>query len=316
MSRPLVGDYDMRRAQAAVNVPAGDSFRMRFAVDSNERDGFMNNHSGIGPDDYNDVNYLYLRASAVWDITDNLENYTIAHYSNSETNGYASHYRTCDRAATGSRSLTAFAACDQIARQAARGDDEFDVEVSNPDPHSNIRTWQLINTTTWRASDALTIKNIASYGEFREQARFNLYSDNFVTPQGLATPLIPGAPLPAITPGRPFQYIVLDDSPDGDAAGEYTATEELQFQGSLADGRFTWVAGGYLEFSRPKEFSANDTGIYFNCATPIQSFNCTNPAFIGTLSLSRTKTSFDNHGVFAQGTYNFTDQLALTLGGR
>ena len=26
--------------------------------------------------------------------------------------------------------------------------------------------------------------------------------------------------------------------------------------------------------------------------------------------------SFDNHGIFAQGTYNFTDQLALTLGGR
>jgi iron complex outermembrane receptor protein len=310
------GDYDLRRVQAALNVPAGDTFRMRFAVDSNEREGFMHNKSGIGPDDYNDVNYLYLRASAVWDITDNVENYTIAHYSNSETNGYASHYKTCDRAATGTRALTAFAACEQIARQAARGDDEFDVEVNNPDPHSNLRTWQLINSTTWHATDVLTIKNIASYGEFREQSRFNLYSDNFVIPQGLPNPLIPGVPLPPATPGTPIKYIVLDDSPDGDAAGQYTVTEELQIQGSLLDGRFTWVTGGYLEFSRPKEFSANDTSIYYNCTTPVQNFNCTNPAFIGTVSLSRTKTDFDNNGVFTQGTYKFTDQWSLTLGGR
>jgi iron complex outermembrane receptor protein len=321
------GDYDLRRVQAALNVPLADSFRMRFAVDSNQRDGYMHNKSGIGPKDYNDVDYLYLRMSAVWDITDNLENYTIAHYSNSTTNGYATHIQSCDPTAVGSpifgggvqsgvRALTSYAACAQIARQAARGDGPYDVEVNNPSPHFDIKTWQVINTTTWHASDALTVKNIASYGEWKEQDRFNLYSDNFTIPAGLPTPLIPGVPLPALPVGRPFQYIVLDDSADGDAAAEYTATEELQLQGSTDDSRFKWVAGGYLEFSRPKGFSANDTGIYYNCATPLSSFNCTNPAFIGTTSLSRTKSSFDNNGVYAQGTYKVTDKWSLTLGGR
>ena len=89
------GDYDLRRVQAALNVPAGESFRMRFAADVNQRDGFMENQSGVGPEDYNDVNYDYFRLGAVWDITPNLENYLLGHYSKSETNGYASHYAAC-----------------------------------------------------------------------------------------------------------------------------------------------------------------------------------------------------------------------------
>ena len=63
------GDYDMRRVQAALNVPMGEAFRMRLAVDSNQRDGYMKNQSGIGPEDYNDVNYDYARLGAEWDIT-------------------------------------------------------------------------------------------------------------------------------------------------------------------------------------------------------------------------------------------------------
>ena len=55
--------------------------------------------------------------------------------------------------------------CQQKAREDAV--DKF--AVSNPlvDSKSNTRQWQVINTTTWRASDNLTIKNLFSYGEFR-----------------------------------------------------------------------------------------------------------------------------------------------------
>jgi iron complex outermembrane receptor protein len=305
------GDYDLRRVQAALNTPVSDTFRMRFALDSNHRDGYMKNQSGIGPDDYNDVNYIYGRVSAVWDITPNVENYTIAHYSKSETNGYASHYKTCNPAAAGAGAIIGPLACLQIARQAARGDDEFDVEVGHPDPRFLIQTWQIINTTTWKATDSLTVKNIASYGEFKERSRFNLYSDNFSFPDTF--------PVPALR-GTPFNYIVLDDAPGGDdTAGQYTVTEELQLQGTAADGRFNWVAGGYLEFSRPIGWNAQRTGILLNC-TDATTLNCSDPLNAlgsgGTVSNSRTKFKFDNHGIFAQGTYNFTDQWAATVGGR
>lgn len=315
------GNYKQKRIQAAVNIPLAETFKVRVSVDRNDREGYMKNHSGIGPDAYNDVNYFYGRLSIVADLTPELENYTIFHYSRSDTNGYASHYEGCDSAATaaqGIRYLTSMAACAQIGRQAARGDGPLDVEVGNDDPRVYLRTWQAINTTTWQATDNLTVKNIVSYGEYREQAAFQLYSDNF---------FFPG------TTNR-FDYIQLDTQPGYDAAAESTMTEELQLQGRSSDGKFNFVVGGYLEWSRPIGWNQQRTGVYGNCADP-GTLSCVgglpliplpaNALFPGSpamtlngaiVSESRTQMDFDNHGLFGQGTYKFTDQLSLTVGGR
>ena len=325
------GNYDQKRLQAVFNAPLADTFKVRVSIDRNERDGYMKNHSGIGPKDFNDINYFYGRLSVVADLTPELENYTIFHYSRSDTNGYASHYEFCDRNPASplaggslSRYYTSLAACDQIDRQAARGDGPLDVEVSNPNPRMFLRTWQVINTTTWAASDTLTLKNIVSYGEYREQSQFQLYSDNFFIPNTDVTRFFAsrGGPLP----GQRFDYIQLGTQPGYDAASESTTTEELQLQGRSADGKFNFVVGGYLEFSRPIGWNQQRTGIYGNCTDP-GVMDCagglplvpiapgvTVPGAI--ISESRTKLDFDNHGIFAQGTYNFTEQLALTLGWR
>ncbi|MCJ2178815.1 TonB-dependent receptor [Novosphingobium album (ex Hu et al. 2023)] len=312
------GNYDQKRVQAMFNVPLADTFKVRLAVDRNKRDGYMKNHSGTGPDAYNDVDYTYVRLGIVADLTPDLENYTLFHYSDSDTNGYASHYEDCNPAAPGLGAFTTLACSAQIARQTARGDGQLDVDVGFADPRIHLRTWQVINTTTWQASDTLTIKNIASYGEYREQAAFSLYSDNFTVP-GTTTP---------------FQYITLGIQPGHDAAAESTATEELQLQGRSADGKFNFVVGGYLEFSRPIGYNQQRTGIYGNCTDP-GTLSCVgglpfiplpaNALFTGSpamtlagaiISESRTRLAFDNHGIFAQGTYNFSDQFALTVGGR
>ncbi|MDE8652712.1 TonB-dependent receptor [Novosphingobium album (ex Liu et al. 2023)] len=329
------GNFDQRRVQAAVNVPLADTFKIRASIDRNERDGYMRNRSGIGPKDYNDTNYFYGRLSIVADLTPELENYTIFHYSRSDTNGYATHYESCDRAASPAaftRYFTANAACEQVDRQTARGDGPLDVEISNPDPRFLLKTWQVINTTTWQASDNLTVKNIASYGEFTEDSAFNLYSDNFRVPNTPVTQALAAAG--TLTIGAPLNYIQLDTQPGFHAAAESTVTEELQLQGRSSDGKFNFVVGGYLEFSRPLGWNQQRTGIYGNCTDP-GTLACTggvpliplpagalfpnSPAMTlpgAIISESRTKLSFDNHGIFAQGTYNFTDQLALTAGGR
>lgn len=322
------GNYDQMRVQAMFNAPLADTFKVRVAIDRNERDGYMKNHSGVGPDAYNDVNYFYGRLSVVADLTPELENYTVFHYSRSDTNGYASHYEFCDRNPTSpfaggglTRYYTSLAACDQIDRQAARGDGPLDVEVSNANPRIFLRTWQAINTTTWQASDTMTLKNIISYGEYREQSAFQLYSDNFFVPDTSVTRTYAGLFGPTV--GQPFDYIQLGTQPGHDAASESTMTEELQLQGRSSDGKLNYVIGGYLEFSRPIGWNQQRTGIYGNCVDP-GTLNCTagiplsaSAPIPGTIiSESRTKLAFDNHGIFAQGTYNFTDQLALTLGGR
>lgn len=52
------GNYDMRRLQAVVNVPVNEKLRMRAGMDWQKRDGFLKNISGVGPQDFADINYF------------------------------------------------------------------------------------------------------------------------------------------------------------------------------------------------------------------------------------------------------------------
>jgi iron complex outermembrane receptor protein len=158
------GDYGMWRGLGVLNVPLSDTFKVRLGVDRNKRDGYMKNHSGLGADSYNDVDYFYGRLSIVADLTPDLENYVVASYSNSFAHGYASRMAVCNpntvvpdqlnrqtfqpltyKAMPGTTLLTGRSACDQMARQDARGDGPLDVEVSNPNPYVKLRVWQVIN---------------------------------------------------------------------------------------------------------------------------------------------------------------------------
>ena len=347
------GNYDQKRLQAAINVPLAETFKIRAAVEKNSRDGYMKNRSGIGPKDYNDVNYLYGRLSILAELTPDLENYTVFHYSDSDTNGYASKIVGCAQpglpasmfplnttaGTTGysaTRHLQAGSCGIQLARQNARGDGLYDVEVGNANPFLKVRQWQAINTTTWNISDNLTLKNIMSYGEFTERANFDLGSANFVVPSVDPSPY-PGDPrtgflmtrvsprltttggLPGGLPlfaaaGTVYQRIVLDTAnPNSGNSQQSTFTEELQLQGQSGDGKLKYVLGGYMEMSRPTGLSSGRTGIFLNCTRP-QDLACTNPLYFGSISESATRINFDNNGIFAQGTYNFTEQLALTGG--
>ena len=339
------GNYDQMRLTGAINLPLADTFKVRLAVERNKRDGYIKNLSGIGAKDYNDVNYTYARLSILADLTPDLENYTVFHYSDSNTNGYATRMTGCATAGSpiqplntvqgtpgysGTRHLQATSCAIQVARQTARGDSVYEIESANPNPFLKVRQWQAINTTTWRVSDTMTIKNIMSYGEFRERANFDLGSSNFevaavdngFTLQGQAgvgfnfrriSPQLPNA---IVAAGTKYGRIVLDVAGPNSANSEQsTFTEELQLQGGSADGKLNYVLGGYLEFSRPLGYSSGRTGIFLNCIRPTN-LDCTNPLLFGSISESSTKINFDNHGIFGQATYNFTDQLSLTAGAR
>lgn len=298
------GNFDMWRAQGVVNVPLADTFKVRVAVDRNKRDGYMRNHSGIGPNRYNDLNYFAGRLSIVGELTPNLENYTIASYSNSFTNGFAQRMGICERNAanrTGGQILTAQAACDQIDRQAGRGHGLLDVDIDKPNPFVRIRQWQVINTTTWQATDTLTVKNIASYSEYRERSSYSLYGDNFTVT----------APFP--TAGAEFRYVDINAPQAGHSAAQSTFTEELQLQGNTTDGRLNWQVGAYVERSRPIGLSNMQTALFLNCVD-VNELDCTNPMGVGFVSDSATQHEFDSTGFYAQGTYNLTDVLSVTGG--
>jgi iron complex outermembrane receptor protein len=301
------GNFDMLRGQAVLNIPLADTFKVRLGIDRNKRDGYMKNRSGVGPKTYNDVNYYALRLGVLADLTPDLENYLLVNYSDSDSNGYGARIARCNPAATGNAARTSPAACDQIARQAARGDGPLDIENSNPDPYVKDRTLQIINTTTWKATDTLTIKNIVSYSEFRQRASFNLNSDNFfITGR---EPGMAGSPLI----GQRFYHTMLNPVPGKDNSAQSTFTEELQFQGTTGDGSLVWQVGGYMEMSRSLGFNPSYTAVMLSC-TDLQQLLCTNPFGTGSVSNAKQKMSFDNYGIYAQADYKLTEQLTVTGG--
>jgi iron complex outermembrane receptor protein len=82
-----VGNYGLNRTVAVANLPLNEDIRFRLGVDHEERDGYLHNVTGIGPNNFADVDYTSLRASMVIDITPNLENYTIGTWVDSQPNG-------------------------------------------------------------------------------------------------------------------------------------------------------------------------------------------------------------------------------------
>ncbi|MEO6716067.1 MAG: TonB-dependent receptor [Novosphingobium sp.] len=303
-----LGNYNERRLQGVLNVPLGNSIRVRGAVDWNKADGYLHNISGVGPKDFGNVNYVSARLSVVADLTPDLENYTIFRYSKSNTHGNlakivsAGPYPGFPVFPGGLGPLFAPLAAAQIARGAGR--DFWSVENSNPNPYERQETWQVINTTTWKASDTLTVKNIISYAQFKENTSFDLYGSNLLHP---ANYLFPGEPA-----GR-YPTIVIEDGFTGDYAHQSTFTEEFQLQGRSANGKLDWQAGAYLEVSNPLDFNSAYNHIFLLCSSAA-TFQCTDPLFFGNISSANIKNFFNNKGIYAQATYDLSDKFSITAG--
>ncbi len=297
------GSYDMWRAQGVLNVPFSDNFKVRLGVDHMKRDGYLKNHSGVGPDDFADVDYTSLRLGVTINFSPDVENYTVATWTDSHTNGSIRRMQACmsqSQVRSTQQGIGLFYGCGQIARQNARSDGFWDVENAHPDPELHVRQWQVINTTTWKATDNLTVKNIASFGQFQETLHQAFGGDNFLNP------LNPAATRPDL------MYVWFDTRPGQHGASESTFTEELQFQGNSVDGRLKWQAGGYMEISNPWGTSGTTSPIFLNCVDQY-ALQC---AGQGNIRATADKFWFRSYALYAQGTYSLTDKLSLTAGMR
>ncbi|MEZ5736465.1 MAG: TonB-dependent receptor [Novosphingobium sp.] len=335
-----LGNYDMRRIQGVLNVPLSETFLTRLAIDRHKRDGYLKNKSGIGPSALGDTDYISARLSIVAQLTDTLENYTIASYSRSDTFGNTPKVNAAPTCAPNPLGLPEIFDCQfpgagypdypytagslqgtlgplaraQIERGIARGDGFWSVENSVPNPRSTQTTWRFINTTTWEANDNLTVKNIVSYSEFVENTDYSLFGDNFTYPENYFTPLLSTPTFAFLHPAGAFRGIQIRTGPAGDYAAQSTFTEELQLIGQAADGRLNWQAGAYLEISNPLGFNAGANEIFLQCANAFE-LQCTdNILGFGTISNSNIKNYYNNKGFYAQATYDLNDQFAITGG--
>lgn len=311
-----IGNLDMRRIQAVLNLPVSDAVRLRFGVDRLKRDGYLKNVSGVGPDRFGDRDYFAGRASLAIDLAPNLKNYTVATYSRVHENGTLSTPTSCTNTFP-----FGILACQQLARQTGVG--FYAVQNSLPNPISYSKQWQIINRTTYEASDSVTVRNIASYAEYKNLLRSDLFGTNWIIPTTFGPipntgPLAGSRVVFATSNPSPLNGVPATSSKLEPSADEWTATEELQVVGTGE--RLNWQLGGYLELARSKSPTGALSQVLLSCADPNEA-QCVDalapflglPA-LGNLTYLSTKDRFRNIGIYAQATYSITDSLKVAGG--
>lgn len=306
-----LGGDDLRRGQAVLNLPVSETLRLRFGLDRMTRDGYLRNAGTIGDGKYDgkgvgNTDYWAFRGSASIDINSVIENYTVATYTNSKSNGITFKLVDCTPGTVRSGIPVGNMACEQIAREASFG--RWAVSNRVPDARSDSKQWQVINTTTWAVSDSLTLKNIIAYGEYRNILNHDVFG-NYGIRLGADPSIITSA---ADVTG----YAVTHVEPlAGYTNSQSSLVEELQLQGVGADGRLTWQVGGYMELNDPLGPSGQQSYTFTACAIPDDLVCTISPGFsIGSAGYQNSKSKFRDYALFGQASYDLTDQVTFTAG--
>jgi iron complex outermembrane receptor protein len=313
------GNFDMQRVEGVVNIPVSSAFRARLGLDSQKRDGYLNNISDIGPGEFADLDYTSFRASAVWDITERMENYTILKYTESSNNGAPFSVFACNPVSI----FAAFCEADLAAREAAGKNDEYDVYGYEPESESELEQSQIINTTTWQFNDDLIAKNILSYAQFESRQNMALYGTDWRVPPG---------------PGGQQVQLQAINARDFPLTDQETVVEELQLQGTSFEQRLTWQAGLYYEKSEPSGTYGSQNPAMISCdlstvvSKDINDWRCNDllaaalyvqlgaspldpvPFTVGSGMRAPGGVTYENKAIYAQGSYDLADQWSLTAG--
>jgi len=222
------GNYGNQEIAAVANfVVKPDVLKVRIAAEDRERNGYSFNL--FDGRDYDDLNYRDARIGVIFTPTENFENYLLVQYAKSEPNGTATFITMANPngPVAGYRAPLLAAA----AAQQARG-----IRVTNFDSQSYFlsRSLAVINTTTIRLSDNVSLKNIASYFKSRSKNGFDV--------DGSTVPIL-----------QYFNEPNGGNTSAGGLASEKYYNEEVQLSGELFDDKLDWVFGGFWQKYEPVE---------------------------------------------------------------
>lgn len=298
--------YSGETYEATFNAPiVEDKLLLRVGGQKMMRDGFTTDVA-TGKD-YDSKHYWTTRVGLSWRPTDSIDNYLMGYYTSSRDNGTATVIEDINReglnqaipAAVGLSVLSQIPGLDvtQVANigcltldlfgpssncgqdildeQRARGHRR--VQLSG-DPNDIIRTGSILDNFSYKITDELTFRNIASYARFKHHYRWDLDGSRAA-----------------------FNEF---DAPDNiNQADIKYWTEEMQLQGTAFDDALKYVAGGYLEKSNSKG-TVLATSLFF--VKVLQQYEQDKQSFAPFLQ-----------GTYNLGSLNDSlDGLSLTLGAR
>lgn len=312
-----VGNFNHKRVEAVANIPVNDRFRTRLGLEWTERDGYLNNISGVGPSKSADQDYISARASMVFDISDSIENYTIMTYTDSKSSGSLRQIFAC-RPGT---NFTGF--CEQQLSQRPPG--FYDIDNSNPSSRSDLEQKQIINTLSWEVSDSVTVKNIISYANLKTEIDTNVFGVNWSIPDGAGD-----------IAGLNFGFTNAGMSPGVPSIDQRSMVVELQVQGLTLGDRLDWQAGLYYERSKPSGDAGTLTSNFLSCDQALgsdpSSFSCQDvlrqffaqnagvPAEflspVGNVQRQFSWIDTENRAVYGQASYAINEQFSVTGGVR
>lgn len=296
--RGTYGNYETMEFYGVANMPAGDTFAVRVAGKTREREGWA--REVTTGRDYDNQNYDTARVSALFQPSDTFNTLTIADWYRAREHGTAafltsvvfpsalSNYEGLRQGGVISTNIPAeFAAAQALFRQRRYSFDIGAGEGGNLDafgaPYENVENYGVTNKTTWEISDSLTLKNIAGY---RRNTRDTVQDFD-------------GIPAFLITPNQ-FSRI-----------SNYS--EELQLQGEAFEERLEYIVGGYYfkEDGIDGAFANTLPQLTFAGArvpqsTPAALFQIANPG----------EGSSTTYAGFVAGTYHLTDQFSASAGVR
>jgi len=284
-----VGDFERRDAEFGVTGPLGDNLAVRLSGQYLSREGYAINL--FDGSDVANENKFSLRGAVLWQVTPNIENYTILQYARTAERGADNQIRYINTlpaiASPFNPALAPPGTIDYsvegpqvVAEQLARGPRVINVDGGH---YNYFRSDGVINTTTIDLSSNLTLKNIFSWREYDDGQTFDF----------------DGSPLPIANTYNPIFETT-------------QKTEEIQVQWRR-DG-FELTAGYYYEDRDTPNYTQFDFTTFWPYPTgafgPLPEQGVYHAVSFDVFAHSRSQA------VYAETTFGVTDRLNLTFGVR
>ncbi|WP_051908432.1 TonB-dependent receptor [Sphingobium herbicidovorans] len=322
-----IGNYDLRAAEGAVNLPiVDDKLMVRVAGAYQDRRGYTKD---LVWNKWRDDQHWYTgRIGILMRPSERFENYLLAYGTRSSNNGSGNVHRGFNIAGLQTFGFCVeppftppgpsgiAVSCDVYRRQTEIADQIGPRRTrGNVDSYSEIESWGVINTSSFELTDGLTLRNIVSYQKLKDDYGADLDATPIQQFEGANSARQPDFPIAGFTDdfGLPLTGAYRDDG-GFDLPQDYIKqfTEELQMQGVLLDNDLNFVIGGFYYDAKP----AGQWGINSVVFCPA--------AFTGLCAPQETRNGVSNKSkaLYAQATLDLgafspaLENIRLTAGYR